>query len=414
MPEIKHHELSALLSPGTKAPIPQAVVIWGQGYLTRQAFDAVIKRLLPGNKQSLGYELLEGEDAVVPVILERLSTYSMMLDRRVIALRDAPLFLKQNVIGFSPLEIESLQKFIEKDIPENHFLVMTTQGMDRRKALFKTVKKKGLAIDCSIPEGSRKADKMAQDNLLRQIVKKRLARAGKNMNGDGLSLMMNNTGFDPDTLAENLDKLIAFTGVRNTITIDDVRAIVKRTKIDAVFEFTNAVADRDTGGALFYLTSLLKSGLHPLQILTALTNQVRKLLNVKCFIEKSRHSGGGCWSKGQDYNYFRQATMADVVKHDLALSARSKKLDHHLKRAGSQKGTKKKGSKTDLLIAPNPKNSYPVFHTFLKSDGFTLTELYKAVSMINEVDYRMKSSGSDPEILLEDLVIRLIGKGRSK
>ena len=52
----------------------------------------------------------------------------------------------------------------------------------------------------------------------------------------------------------------------------------------------------------------------------------------------------------------------------------------------SGSGPKKKKTKTttDLLIAKNPKNAYPIYLLFKKSERFTKDELFQAVNSLNE------------------------------
>ena len=76
------------------------------------------------------------------------------------------------------------------------------------------------------------------------------------------------------------DRNVELVGDRREITIADVESVLQRTKKDPIYEFTNALADRKPDPALFFLDSLLSSGIHPLQVFTALINQVRKLLLV--------------------------------------------------------------------------------------------------------------------------------------
>lgn len=72
---------------------------------------------------------------------------------------------------------------------------------------------------------------------------------------------------------------------------------------------------------------------------------------------------------------------------------------------------KKKKPQTDLLIAPNKNNTYPVYNTFLKSDNFSLDELFSVITELNEVDLKMKSSANDPELVLDNLILRLCTQG---
>ncbi len=413
MAEIHYNELKHFLASEKPEALPRLFLAFGEEFLTRKAFDRIVDRLVPTEKRALSYELLEGVEAALPNIMERLSTYSFE-ELLVVAVKNAPVFPGPGTpkqTGFSKPEIEAFQEFIKNSFPEGHYLVLTTDSADKRRALFKAIKDIGMAVDCTVPKGSRQADKNQQTALLRTTMEAVLSKAQKGIDNDAFACLVDHTGFEPSTFSDNLDKLVSFIGERRSITVDDVRRVVKRTRKDPIFELTNAVAERNPATALFYLKSLLKGGFHPLQILTALTNQMRKLLLVKLFIDDCRAKGRPCWQRGKDYNRFRQETMPEVERADAAVAAKAKLWDDTLAVSGEGDAKKKKKVLTDLLIAPNKKNTYPVYHTFLKSDKFTLEELFNSLTQLNEVDLKMKSSSNDPEIVLDDLVIRLCTKG---
>lgn len=419
MPEIQHTEVTKQLSSYASGELPQVFYIWGETYLCRNIFDKIINFLLPGGQRNMGYELLEGEDAVIPVMIERLSTYSLIQDNLVIAVKNIPLLPPSGASSASSIkkeDLDSLQKNIEKRFPRGHFLVMTAPFVDRRKSLFKTIKDKGLAIDCSVPAGSRKADKTKQDALLRFTMEDALGRAGKGIDGDAYSMLIRRIGFDPATLADNLEKLISYVKDRPSIRLQDVISIVSKTRKEPIFELTNAVAERNAEKALYYFNSLSEGGFPPIPMLSAIAGQVRKLLVVRQFVEKDREMGSGAWYPNMPYNMFTQTTMPRVKESDaLLLSILEKwtrELEAHIKDVDSAEPArlKKKASpkiSTDLFIAPNPKNTYPVYQTFLKSERFTLEELCRFMGEISDIDHKMKTSSVDAEVLLEAFIIRI-------
>ena len=111
----------------------------------------------------------------------------------------------------------------------------------------------------------------------------------------------------------HVEKLIDFVGARDEITAQDIDAVLKRTKIDPVFELTNAVADRNLQQALFQTNALLGAGWHPLQILSALANQVRKLLVAKDFVHSQ---WGQPWTSGVSYPLFQKRVMPGIQAFD--------------------------------------------------------------------------------------------------
>ena len=227
------------------------------------------------------------------------------------------------------------------------------------------------------------------------------------------------TGFDLRTFSSNLEKLIDYVGERENITVEDVAAILKRTKKDPIFDLTNAVADTDIQGALFFLGSLLAAEFHPLQILAALTNQIRKLLLVKDFVQSSHGAG---WHAGCPYNQFRDSVMPAIVDYDKELLQQIEDWDQMVSadldlkdldskelesKGGKSVKKSKKKAMTDLLITKNPKNAYPVYQVLRKSERFSKTNLCEALEALSETDLLLKSSRQDPKLILEKLIMRI-------
>jgi DNA polymerase-3 subunit delta len=62
-----------------------------------------------------------------------------------------------------------------------------------------------------------------------------------------------------------------------------------------------------------------------------------------------------------------------------------------------------------MRIAPNPKNPYPVYQTFVKSDRFTRRSLMTALFRLNRADLSLKSSSRDAALVLKSLVLEICG-----
>lgn len=299
-----------------------------------------------------------------------------------------------------------LQDAVEKGFPKNNHLIITTDVADKRRTLYKAIKKEGIIIDCSVPKGERKADKSAQESVLRESMNSILGKAGKEMAGDAYKKMCEMTGFDLRTFAGNLEKLVSYTGDRKKITVKDVDDVLKRTKQDPIYELTGAIADRNLSSAMFYTGSLLSAGLYPLQIMAAITNQVRKLLIVKDF---TTSRAGGCWRKGMQYNQFTSSVMPHIEAYDNNIKDLVSSWDDLL--STGKKGKKKK-SATDLVIAKNPKSAYPVFLLLAKSENYSIDELINAMDILSAADTSLKTSGKNPRLIIEEAIMKICGKSR--
>jgi len=284
---------------------------------------------------------------------------------------------------------------IEKGFPKGHHLAITADAVDRRQRLFKLIDEHGVVVDCAVPRGERRADRMVQAQVLKDQAQALLKAGGKQLAPDAYQKLVELTGFDLRTFAQNLEKLIAYTGQRTTITAADVEALLERTKKDPLFELTGALAERNLENALFFLNSLLSEGYHPLQILAALVNQVRRLLVIKGFCQSP---AGGGWHPNCLYDAFQARVLPAVEQWDRQLLEELEQWEAMTKPA-AKKSAKK--PVTDLVIAKNPKSAYPVYQLFTRAQHFTMAELTKALADLKEADLALKSSGQPGSIVLE-------------
>lgn len=293
---------------------------------------------------------------------------------------------------------------IANGFPQNHHLVVTTDTVDKRKRLFKLIQQMGLVIDCSVPKGDRKADKTEQDAVLYNQMTALLKKEQKTMSRQAFALMKDMTGFDPRTFSSNLVKLVDYVGAREEITPQDVEALLQRTRHDPIYNFTNALTDADAHKTFFFMRSLLDNGYHPLQMIAAAANHLRKLIIIRDFLD---HGGGNSFNAAASFNTFRSNVMPLIKQHDDAL--KNEIEGWRVWDSAKQKGGKKtKKTAADVLIAPHPGNAYPVFKLFQKAGGITRHHLAASMGLLGEADAMLKSSRQSGDIILEWTVIKML------
>jgi len=301
-----------------------------------------------------------------------------------------------------------LERALEAGFPRGHHLLITTDLVDRRRSLYTLIGSVGTVVDCSVPKGERKVDREAQQAVLAGLMQNLLRPHRKTMNPAAFLALCEMTGFEPGIFSNNLEILVAYTGERREITAEDVGAALARTRKDPIFELTNAVSDRELEPALRFLGSLLAGEIHALQALAAVANQVRRLIAAKDFLEGPDGAG---WQPGCAYPRFQQAVMPAVVQHDRELLARIEAWDGPAveEEPGGRKKKKKAKSATDLVLAKNPANAFPVFQTLKKAERFSRAELLGALGALREADIALKSSGVSPRLVLERVIRTLCG-----
>jgi DNA polymerase-3 subunit delta len=450
-------------------------LIFGEELLAKGAYDELLAALLPSGNRSANYDPVEAAAENIYDVIESVNTFSLLSGSKVVAMRESRIFYTQedknrllekvkkayddddikkaakyflSLMSNLNLSFEDVdranrsktfksapdvlrvndwlddvvaycqenehgipQKAIEKGFPKNNPLVITTDIVDKRRGLFKTISNQGMAIDCTVPGGDRRADKMVQDEILHQKMAEILRADNKEMDQGAYQALVNMTGFDLRTFCGSLEKLRDYVGDRNTITVEDVESVLERTKQDPIYDFTNAFADRQIENALFFLDSLLAADFHPLQILAAVTSQVRRLILAKDFTKDKQAAG---WHAGLSFSAFQQSVMPAVTAYDHSLLKILEDWENPESLPGDidqtparGKGKKKAKAQTDLLLARNPKNAYPVYQLLKKSERYSKSELLAAVGLLNETDFQLKTSNQDPKLILEKLVFKI-------
>jgi DNA polymerase III subunit delta len=419
MPIIKYNRLGDYLESLTPDQESGFYLICGEAFLVREAFNTLTSFLLKAGSREFGLDIVEGSTTSMGEIIEQTTTFSFILSKKVIAVKHAPLFASggsPGEISYSKTDMDLLSRLIEKGIPENHTLVMTCSTLDRRKKVFKVIETHGTIIDCVVSQGVRKADMDEQRVVLQEISRNLLARSSKRMDTPAFNTLVEQTGFNPEHFARNIEKLVAYTGANPVIELSDIKAVVIRDKKDPIFSLTNAVQEKDAAKALGVLSSLFGDGFHPLQILKSLENQVRKLLMIKSFIIASLKIQNPQHFKRMNYNGFTQGVMPMILSFDKRIKTAVEDRDSFLalpKSSGEKKPVKDKKTPipADLLLAPNPKSPYPVFLIFQHSENFSLEELKNAMIALGDLDYQLKSSPIDAFIGIENFIITLCRKG---
>jgi len=469
--------LEALKSGRKKKGDVPVYLLYGEESLYKGVLEKLLDALLPAEHRHLYYEPVDGAQENMHEIIEKVNTYSLLSDVKIVAVVDSRIFYSKKdartllgkakeryeadqikaaaaylreLLGVLNLDLEDiapdepaqslkldldepadaawlkklvayckenrlsvpesrdqaglLKQAIEKGFPEGNCLIIATEMVDKRRDLYQTIQKVGTVIDCSVPLGDRLADRRAQEALLSEQLHAALSESGKTIDRPAREALIDLTGFDLRTFAHNVEKLVNYVGSRKTIHIEDVEAVLERTRKDPIYAMTNAVADKNPEMALFFLDSLLADNMHPLQILAAGVNQIRKLVIAKDFAESPY---GRVWHSGLSFDRFKHAVMPAVKAYDDDAKAL---LTGWVSESDSQKGKKApggRGHKSDLLITGNSKSPYPLYLTLQKADNFSRDELTAALKFLYEADICLKTTGQTPRLVLEKAIISI-------
>jgi DNA polymerase-3 subunit delta len=255
-----------------------------------------------------------------------------------------------------------LASVLERGLPEWSFLLLTAVQVDRRTRLYKRFEELGAVLYLGLERD--RSGKISRENLL-EFVTQRLGRAGKNFDSQAREIILARAGDDLRALQQELDKLLLFIGDRQSIRTEDVEAIFTDHGEGWIFDLTRAIADRDAKAALTQLARLVAQGEHPLKILATVAAEVRRLLHARQLLETDLAK---LWKRSMTYQQFQQGVL----------------------REGKP------------LLTRNP---YADYMCFQRAEHFSLDELRLCMEGLFDADLRLKSTGSQPRLVLEKWIL---------
>ena len=267
---------------------------------------------------------------------------------------------------------------VEQGFPAANILILTAENVDKRKKLFLQIKKYGEIIDCSVAGGASRAAVREQEDVIKEMALKTLTEFHKTIEPNAMKLLFERVGFHPVAVVMEMEKLALYVDKRPRITVDDLNLMVSRTKEDAVFELTEALAARELGKSLTILNNLLSDGVHSLAVLASLRNYLRKLLVFRSI----QSSGTPPWRRGMAASEFQNSYLPAL---------------------------KETGEWPDLLKG----HPYALFMSFNKAAEFTAGGLKRSLSLLLDAEFKLKGSPIPHNIVLEELLISLTKVNRA-
>jgi len=89
---IKYNKLELFLNSANNGDIPNLIFIHGEQYLLKQAQNLISSFLLGKNRDKFTLETLEGGSVTMGEIMEQVSTFSFFLSRKIVLVKNIPLF----------------------------------------------------------------------------------------------------------------------------------------------------------------------------------------------------------------------------------------------------------------------------------------------------------------------------------
>ena len=203
--------------------------------------------------------------ATVASIIMAAESLPFLSEKRLVWVRDSKLFATGR-----KAESEAMAEYLPQ-VPDSTVLVFTEADVDRRGKLYKKMAALGGAVDCEAPSSQ----------VLTAWLARIFGEKGKSIEPSAANLIIRYTAHNMTALAQEADKLAAYTGQRPTVTTRDIEAVCTPTLQTRVFDLIGEMAKGNKPAALNMYHNMLQMKEQPLMILAMIIRQFRIVLMAK-------------------------------------------------------------------------------------------------------------------------------------
>lgn len=235
-------------------------LIYGEeGYMVRY-YVAALKEKLSQPDDEMNCTVFSGEKIIPSEIADVGQVLPFLAPNRLILIKNSGFFKSAS----------DMADFMD-GFPDTTYIVFAEREVDKRNRLYKWMNKNGCITEC----------KQENAAMLEKWMAGYVKRAGKRMSRDAAQHLMERIGMNMEMLSTELEKLIAYIGEREDITLPDVEEISSGITVSRIFDMIDAVAFGEKERALTLYHDLLANRESPMSILYLFSRHINILLQVQ-------------------------------------------------------------------------------------------------------------------------------------
>lgn len=231
-------------------------------FLVHEAVQLLKSKCLDPGTRDFNCDVFDAGEAAASTVKDAAEMLPMMSPRRLVVFR--------GVDSLKDKDWEALFPILDRPVDTTVFVV-TCESLDKRKKAFKKLSEAAVIVELKRPYDSQVLDWI--DYLA--------FRQGLKVTREAAQLLKQFIGTNLTELHNELGKLQDYLGERKQIEAQDVLQVVSQTRVDRIFDLTDAIGRRDRATALHSLANLLEHGQSEVGVLAMITRHFRILSQLK-------------------------------------------------------------------------------------------------------------------------------------
>lgn len=255
-------ELIQQLESGTPHPV---YFLYGEeDFFQRELVAALTQRWITPENRDFNLETFEAKTSTVHEWIGACKTLSFFGGEKLVIVRGLDEFKWEDT------NVPPLLDYVSDPVPDV-CLVLTARKADRKRKIYKGLTKIKGAAECTAP----------REPALIAWLRSRAKGLGRTLSPGAARLMVERVGLKPGLLAGELDKVITFAGKEKSIDEPTVMEVVGETRLEKIFDLTDALKTKNPSKALRILRNHLEHGEEPVKLLGMIAWQFRLIWEVK-------------------------------------------------------------------------------------------------------------------------------------
>ena len=238
------------------------LLVGEETFLVNEATQAIKVRSVDAATIDFNCDVFDVGDVTASHVRDAAEMLPMMSARRLV--------LYRGVDDLKDKDWDALFPLFDNPV-ETTTLVLTAESLDKRKRAYKKLAECAVIVELKRPYENQVADWIDYLGY----------RNGVGVNREAAQLLKQFVGTNLTELNNEIMKLRDYLGERTHVEPTDVLQIVSQTRVDRIFDLTDAIGRRDKVHALHSLANLLDHGQSEVGVLAMITRHFRILGQLK-------------------------------------------------------------------------------------------------------------------------------------
>lgn len=246
---------------------PVYLIFGTEELLLDRAVRRLRERLAAVADLDFNLDTFEGESVTADEVVNSANTMPFMSERRLVIVR--------GVEKMGSADLETLAAYAKDPAPFT-CLVLVGAKIAKNSRLYKAVSATGVVYEYAAPKRHEYAGEVVK--LFRE--------RGKRIEPRAAEALVEAVGRDLRKLDAETDKVTAYVGASEVVTVADVSAVASESAATSVFDMLDAIGSRDVGASLRLLRRVLADGESPLGIHAMIVRHVRALVGARALSDR--------------------------------------------------------------------------------------------------------------------------------